>query len=134
MEFARAKFHNCFCTNTFYFNWANFLSVGIVDIAFQSAGTGKSATPTRHLGIHFALFAVSYKLFPWWNQTQLDFLSIKHKSTLQFLSEEFHVSYFRKKSCKAAIMWLIQEQVARATLDGACASTINALKIAGSAL
>ena len=39
-------------------------SVGIVDIAFQSAGTGKSATPTEHLDIHFAPFAVSYELFP----------------------------------------------------------------------
>ena len=47
--FARAKFHDSFCTLTFYFNWPNFLSVGIVDAAFQSAGTGKYATPTGHL-------------------------------------------------------------------------------------
>ena len=60
----RAKFYDCFCTNTFYFIWLNFLSVGIVDIFFQSAGTGKCATPTRHLSIHFEPFAVSYELFP----------------------------------------------------------------------
>ena len=38
--------------------------MGIVDIAFQSAETGKSATPTGHLDLHFAPFAVSYELFP----------------------------------------------------------------------
>ena len=103
-EFARAKFHDCFCTNTFYFNWPNFLSVGIVDIAFQSAGTGKSATPTGHLDFHLAPFTVSYEFFPRWNQKQFDFFSIEHKSRLQLLSEEFRVSYFRKKSCQAAIM------------------------------
>ena len=108
--------------------------MGIVDIAFQSAGTGKPATPTGHLDIHFAPFAISYELFPRWNQKQLDVFSIEHKSTLQFLSEEFRVSYFRKESCKAAIMRLIQEQLARATLHGPRASTINALKNAGSAL
>jgi len=63
-EFAREKFHACFCTNTFYFNWPKFLSVGIVDIAFQSAGTDKSATPTGYLDFHFAPFAVSYELSP----------------------------------------------------------------------
>jgi len=40
---------------------------------FQSAGTGKYATPTGHLSLHFAPLAVSYKLFPRWNQRQLDF-------------------------------------------------------------
>ena len=53
-----------FYTNTFYFIWFNFLSVGIVDILLQSAGTGKYATPTRHLRFHFAPLAVSYQLFP----------------------------------------------------------------------
>ena len=104
--------------------------MGIVDIAFQSAGTGKSATPTGHLDIHFAPFAVSYELFPQWNQKHLDYFSIEYKSTLQFLSEEFRVSYFRKESCKAAIMRLIQVQLARATVHGARTSTINALRIA----
>ena len=55
---------NFMITITFYFNWLNFLSVGIVDICFQSVGTGKYATPTRHLNFHFAPLAVSYKLFP----------------------------------------------------------------------
>ena len=36
--------------------------MGIVDIAFQSAGTGKYATPTGHFNFHFAPLAVSYKL------------------------------------------------------------------------
>ena len=48
----------------FYFIGLNFLSVGIVDISFQSTGTGKYATPTMHLDFHFGPLAVSYKLFP----------------------------------------------------------------------
>ena len=44
------------------------------------------------------------------------------------------MSYSQKKSCQAAIMRLIQEQLARATLHSARDSTINVLKIAGSAL
>ena len=88
----------------FYFNWPNFLSVGIVNISFQSAGTDKYATPTRHLDFHFAPLAVSYELFPRYNQRQSDFLSIEPNSTLQFCSEKLLVGYFRKKSSKAAIM------------------------------
>ena len=67
-----------------YFNWFNFLSVGIVDISFQSAETGKHATPTRHLNFHFEPLAVSYELFPRWNQRQSDFFSIEPNSVLQF--------------------------------------------------
>ena len=52
-----------FCTIMFYFIWPDFLSVGIVDISFQSAGTGKYTTPTGHLNFHFEPLAVSYKLF-----------------------------------------------------------------------
>ena len=55
---------NFFRTNTFCFIWLNVLFVGIVDISFQSAGTGKCATPTRYLSIHFEPLAVSYELFP----------------------------------------------------------------------
>ena len=95
---------NSFCTITFYFNWPNFLSVGIVDVAFQNAGTGQYATPTRHLKFQFAPLAVSYELFPRWNQRPLDFFSITPNNTLQLSSGEFRVSYFRKKSCQAAIM------------------------------
>ena len=61
VEFVRAKFHDSFCTNMFYFNWPNFLSTGIVDVAFQSAETGKYATPTGHLKFHFVPLAVSYE-------------------------------------------------------------------------
>ena len=129
----RAKFHDCFCTKTFCFYWPSFSSVGIVDTAFQT-GTCNYAIPTGHLNFHFAPFAVSYEFFPRWNQRHLDFFSIEHKSKLQFFSEEFCVSYFRKKSCQVAIMQLIQEQLRRATLHGARDSTINVLKIAGSAL
>ena len=85
-------------------NWPNFLSVGIVDVAFQSAGTGKYATPTGHLKFQFVPLAVSYELFPRWNQRPLDFFSITPNNTLQLSSDEFRVSYFRKKSCQAAIM------------------------------
>ena len=90
------------------FNWPNILSVGIVDVAFQSAETGKYATPTRHLKFHFVSLAVSYDLFPLWNQRPLDFF-IKPNNTLQLSSDEFRMSYFRKKSCQAAIMRLFQE-------------------------
>ena len=37
----------------------------MVDISFQSTGTGKYAMPTGHLNFNFAPLAVSYKLFPW---------------------------------------------------------------------
>ena len=65
------------------FNWFNFLSMGIVNISFQSIETGKYAIPTRQLNFHFAPLAVSYELFPLWNQRQLDFLSIEPSSILQ---------------------------------------------------
>ena len=64
----------------FYFSWLNILSVGIVDISLQSAGTGKYATPTMHLNFHFAPLAVSYERFPQWNQRQLDFSCVRHMS------------------------------------------------------
>ena len=64
---------------------------------FQKPGIGKYAMPTGHLNFHFAPFAVSYELFPQWNQGHLDFFSIKRKSTLQFISEGFRMSYFWKK-------------------------------------
>ena len=78
----------------FYFIWLNFLSVGILDMSFQSTGTGKYAKPTRHLN------HVRYEHFPQWNQRQLDFLLIKRNSTLQFFSEKFHLSYFWKMICQ----------------------------------
>ena len=34
-------------------SWPNFISVGIVDISFQSTRTGKYATPTGHLNFHW---------------------------------------------------------------------------------
>ena len=61
-KFVQAKFHDCFCTITFCFVWPNFLSVGIVDISFQSTGTGKCAKPREHLNFHFKHLVVSYKL------------------------------------------------------------------------
>ena len=64
------KFHDCFYTITLYFT---FLSMGIVDISFQSTGTGKYVTPNRQLNFHFPPLAVSYECFPWWNQRLLDF-------------------------------------------------------------
>ena len=87
-DFLRAKFHDCFYIIIFYFIWFNLFSVGIVDIAIQSAGIGKYTTPTRHFNFHFAPLAVSYELFPRWNQRQLDFFSIKSNSTLKFTSEK----------------------------------------------
>ena len=133
-EFTRANFHDSFCTITFYFNWTNFLSVGVVNVAFQSAGTGKYAMPTRHLKFHFVPSAVSYELFPWWNQSPLDFFSIKPSNTLQLSSDEFCMSYFQKKNCQLAIMQLFQEWLAHATVHGARNSSTDALKIVGSAM
>ena len=40
------------------------LSMGIVNICFLSAGSGKYATPTGHLNFHFAPLVLSYELFP----------------------------------------------------------------------
>ena len=60
----RTFWEQTFYTNAFYFIWSNFLSVGIVDILLQSAGTGKYATSTRHLKLYFTPLAVSYQLFP----------------------------------------------------------------------
>ena len=74
---------------------------------FQSTGTGIYATPTMHLNFHVAPLVVSYKLSPWWNQGQLDFFSIYCNSIPQFSLQKLLVSYFRRKSCKAAIMRLI---------------------------
>jgi len=71
--------------------------VGIVDIAFQSAGTGKYATPTRHLNFHFAPLAVSYELFPTEKSKTIGFL-LNRISILQFTSKKVLVSYFRRKS------------------------------------
>ena len=56
-------------------------------------------THTRHLNFPFEPLAVSYKLFPRWNQTQLDFFSIKPNNILWFSSQKLFVSYFRKKRC-----------------------------------
>ena len=68
------SFHEqLFCTIMFYFIWPDFLFVGIVDISFQSDGTGKYTTPTGHLNFHFEPLAVSYKLFQWWNQQPIEF-------------------------------------------------------------
>jgi len=38
--------------------------MGIVDISFQRAATGKSATPTTHLMRQFDYLAATYELFP----------------------------------------------------------------------
>ena len=62
VKFVQAKFHDRFCTITICFVWPNFLSMGIVNISFQSAGTGKYATPTKDLSFPFKPLVVSYKL------------------------------------------------------------------------
>ena len=47
--------------------------MGVVDISFQSAGTGKYATPTMHINFHFAPLAVSYN-FPTVKSMAIEFL------------------------------------------------------------
>ena len=54
-EFAPTEFYDDFSTIALYL-WPNFLTVGIVDIPFQSAGTGKYATPTGYLNFHLQSF------------------------------------------------------------------------------
>ena len=84
----------CFYTNMI---WLNFLSMGIVNTctSFQSIGTGKYATPTRHLNFHFAPLVVSYKL----PTVKSEFFLIEPNIILQFSSERLLLSYFRKESC-----------------------------------
>ena len=84
-KIVQGKFHNCFCTNTLYFNWPNFLSMGIVDTSFQSDGTGKYAMPIRHLSFHFTPLAVSYGLFHG---------EIKDNWSSPRLNPKVHSSYF----------------------------------------
>ena len=74
-----------------------FLSVGIVNIVFQSAGTGKYATLTGHLNFHFAPLVVSYETFPMVKSKTIEFLLHQTQSTLQLRSEEFRMSYFWKE-------------------------------------
>ena len=61
---ARAKFHDSFCTITFYFNWPNFLSVGIVNVAFQSAGTGQICHAHRAFKVPLRTFSGKLRTFP----------------------------------------------------------------------
>ena len=76
------------------FQLAQLLSVGIVDVVFQSAGTGKYARPTRHFKFHFILLAVSYELL------------VKSFLLIRFVLHQIHssylltnsTSYFRKRS------------------------------------
>ena len=77
MGFVQAKFHGCFFTITFYFNWPNVLSVERVYICFRSAGTGKYATPTSIFKLPLRTFSGKYKDFsPWLNQRQMGFFSV----------------------------------------------------------
>ena len=48
----------------------------------------------RCLNFHFEPLAVCYELFPQWNQRQLDFFSIEHKSIYMYVCS----SYFLKNS------------------------------------
>ena len=63
-EFVRAELPNCVATNTDFFNCLEFWPMGVVDISFQRAATGKCATPTSHLIRQFDYIAATYELFP----------------------------------------------------------------------
>ena len=65
-EFVRAELPNCFPTNSYtdFFISPEFWPMGIVDISFQRAATGKCATPTTYLIRHFDYLAATYELFP----------------------------------------------------------------------
>ena len=69
------------------FQLAQLLSVGIVDVVFQSAGTGKYARPTRHFKFHFILLTVSYELL-----VKSRFLLIR------FVLHQIHSSYLLTNS------------------------------------
>ena len=85
----RRKFHDRLCTNTFYFNWPNFLSVGIVNISFQCAGTGRYATPTRHFKFPLRTFSGKLQTFPMVKSKTIGFLLDR---TQKFFSEQFRMS------------------------------------------
>ena len=125
----RASKISRFCTITFYFNWPNILSVGIVDVAFQSAGTGKYATPTRHLKFHFVPLAVSYDLFPRWNQRPLDFF-IKPNNTLQL---SWRIPHGFRKQLPSGHYAAFSRVAGHAALNGAVTPP-DTSKIAGSAM
>ena len=62
-EFVRAELPNCFPTNMDFFICPEFWPMGIVDVSFQRAATGKCATPTTHLIRQFDYLAATYELF-----------------------------------------------------------------------
>ena len=62
-EFVRAELPNCFPTKTEFFICPEFWPMGIVDISFQRASTGKCATPTTHWMRQFDYLAETYELF-----------------------------------------------------------------------
>ena len=90
-EYLQVKFNDCFYIITFYFNLLNFLCMGIVNTSFQSAGTGKYATPNGHLNFHFPPSVVSYKVFSRLNQIQLIFFLMEPNNILQFSLEKWPV-------------------------------------------
>jgi len=58
--------------------------MGIVDISFQRAATGKCATPTTHLIRQFDYLAAMYKLFPSANPRQSYIASFERGCGFQY--------------------------------------------------
>ena len=129
-DFLRAKLHNCFYTITLYFNWFNILFVGIVDIFWKHWNWQICHTHQAiKLNFHFTPLAVSYKLFPRWNQRQVDYFRWSNpavhfgKSPCELLTEKeqlsgHYVAYF--------------EVDGMCYIQGACDFTMCTFKITGS--
>ena len=106
------------------FQLAQLLSVGIVDVVFRSAGTGKYARPTRHFKFHFILLTVSYEILV--KSKTIRFLLIR------FVLHQIHSSYLLTNSTsyfqKCSLCGFFKNSW-RATIHGARDSTTNTLKL-----
>ena len=76
------KFYACFCTIYVVFHLAQVFIRGNSGDLFPKHWNWQICHTHWALNFHFVPLAVSYELFPRWNQRQLNFLSIKHNSIL----------------------------------------------------
>ena len=79
------------------------------DISFQSAGTGKCDTPTKHLSIHFEpLAACKLQTFPTVKSKTIGFLLNRTQQYTPVLVAKTPCGLLPEKELLSAIMWLIQ--------------------------
>jgi len=60
-EIYAGRIPNCFVTNMDFFIFPDFWLVGMLNISFQRAATGKCATSPTHLICHFDYLAATYE-------------------------------------------------------------------------